>query len=275
MLSLAQVVALVDGKDIDADALQKTEIKNCADVLRWIMAHQNEPLTMARIRALHGRMTKGLLPSGRSGCLRKIQNYVVNARRQVVFTPPPARDVPKRIRDLLAWLSHFPQEHAVVKSAVFHHEFVTIHPFVDGNGRMARALSQWILLQGGYDPAHSFGLDEYFALDRTKYYQMIQETRGMDGDYTYWIEYFAFGLLNSMEKLAGRLRAVKTDGGEWTPKQRELLELLNQHGVLGSGEIGRAMDINRARVNQLITPLINAGIVVKEGHTRSARYRTI
>jgi len=274
-LTLAQVTSLVDGKDVDAESLQKTEVKNCINVLRWIIDHKNTPFTSNRILQLHRLMTSGLLAADRSGHWRKVQNYVINPKKQVIFTPPKPNDVPKRMGDLLKWLSKSKEEHALVRSAIFHHEFVTIHPFVDGNGRMARALSQWVLFQGKYDPAHSLGLDEYFASDRTKYYQMIQETREMDGDYTHWIEYCAAGLLESIENLSKRLRSVKMDGKEWTPKQRELIELLNKQGVLGSGDICRAMNINRARVNQLITPLIAAGVVVKEGHTRSSMYRVI
>ncbi len=274
-LSLAQVSALVDGKDVTAEIKQKTEVKNCIAVLRWIMAHKDTSCSPARILSLHSLMTKGLLPDGRSGRWRMVQNYVVNAKNQVIFTPPLPKDVLRRMGELQDWLLKSKQEHPIIRSAIFHHEFVAIHPFVDGNGRMARALSQWILLQGGYDPAHSLGLDEYFASDRAKYYQMINETHEMDHDYTYWIEYFAMGLQTSMEKLAERLRSIKTDGREWTPKQRELLALLTSRGVLGSGDICRAMSINRARVNQLITPLIEAGVVAKEGHTRSARYRIV
>jgi Fic family protein len=274
-LSLAQVAALVDGKDVDAEIQQKTEVKNCIAVLRWIMKHPKTSFTSNQILTLHARMTQGLLASDRSGNWRKVQNYVVNAKRQVIFTPPNPQDVLSRMKDLLTWLSKTRQEHPIVKSAIFHHEFVAIHPFVDGNGRMARAVSQWILLQGGYDAAHSLGLDEYFAADREKYYQMINETHGMDGEYTHWIEYFAQGLLESMEKLVKRLRSIKMDGGEWTPKQRELIKLLSKHVVLGSGDIGRVMNINRARVNQLISPLVAAGVVVREGRTRSALYRVL
>ena len=275
MLSLAQVAALVDGKDIDAELQQKTEVKNCIAVLRWIMDHKKSPVTASQILVLHARMTKDLLASDRSGHWRHVQNYVVNAKRQVIFTPPPPTEVTKRMSELLAWLTKSKQEHTIIRSAIFHHEFAAIHPFVDGNGRMARALSQWILLSGDYDPAHSLGLDEYFAADRAKYYQMINETHDIDEDYTHWIEYFSTGLLQSMEKLAKRLRSVKMDGGEWTLKQRELIDLLNKEGVLGSGDICRAMSVKRARVNQLITPLVAAGVVVKEGHTRSARYRIV
>jgi len=275
MLTLAQVAALVDGKDVEAESKQKTEVKNCINVLRWIIGHKRVSLTSKNILKLHAVMTKGLLPVERSGHWRGIQNYVVNSQRQVLFTPPKANDVLKRVEELLAWVSKSKEDHPIVRSAIFHHEFVTIHPFVDGNGRMARALSQWILFQGGYDPAHSLGLDEFFASDRAKYYQMIKETREMDRDFTHWVEYFSLGLLRSVENLSQRLRSVKMDGREWTPKQRELIDLLNKRGILGSGDICRAMSINRSRVNQLITPLITAGVVVKEGHTRSSKYRVI
>jgi len=275
LLSLAQVASLVDGKDVEAQSQQKTEVKNCILVLRWIMEHKNTPVTSSRIRKLHGVMTQGLLTNDRSGHWRRVQNYVVDSRRKVIFTPPRPNDVFKRMGGLLKWLSQSKEEHTLVRSAIFHHEFVTIHPFVDGNGRMARALSQWILFQGKYETTHSLGLDEYFAADRAKYYQMIQETRDMDGDYTHWIEYYAAGLLRSVENLTYRLRSVRMDGKQWTPKQRELIELLKSQGALGSRDIGHAMDINRARVNQLITPLITDGVVVKQGHTRSSMYRVI
>ena len=58
-----------------------------------------------------------------------------------------------------------------------------------------------------------------------------------------------------------------------TPKQEELLELLKHKGVLGAPEIGKTMKINRARVNQLISPLVRLGIVTREGAARAVRYR--
>ena len=93
MLTLGQVAALVDGKDVEAQLYQKIEVKNCINVLRWIIAHKNIPFTSNRILKLHALMTKGLLTADRSGRWRKVQNYVVNPKRQVIFTPPKAIDV--------------------------------------------------------------------------------------------------------------------------------------------------------------------------------------
>lgn len=274
-LSLAQVAAIVDGKDVVAESKQKKEVKNCVEVLRWIIKHNYAALTSTKILMLHARMMNDLLSPDRCGKWRKVQNYVVNAKGQVIDTPPAPKMVPSLMRELIFWVAASSEDHAVVRTAVFHHQFVKIHPFVDGNGRMARALSQWTLIQGGYDPSYSLGVDEYFAADKAKYYQMIRETNDMDGDYTYWVEYYAQGFLEALEALSKRLKSIKTDGKEWTARQRELLELLEKEGIMGSKAICQAMGINRARVNQLITPLISAGVVMKEGHTSSTRYRAV
>jgi len=275
-LSFDQVVALAANKNVIAQEDQKREVSNCIKAVRWILNNKNQTLTEKRLLKLHEMMTKGLLPQKDCGKYRSVQNYIVNSRNAVVFTPPAPGKVRERMSELLGWVKNAQDDHAFIISAIFHHEFVTIHPFVDGNGRVARAASQWLLFKKGYDPLLTLGLDDFFAKERDKYYNMIQQTRDMDGDYTYWIDYVTEGLLESVQKIANRLKTVRGTKGTkkvtLTPKQEELLKLLSEHGVMGSAEICKDMQINRARVHQLISPLIKAGIVVKKGTTRAAKY---
>jgi len=84
--------------------------------------------------------------------------------------------VKQKMNGLFTWLKECGKEHPIIRSAIFHHECVGIHPFIDGNGRVARAASQWLLFHDRYDPAWTLGLDEFFAKDRAKYYDMIQQT---------------------------------------------------------------------------------------------------
>ena len=275
MLSLAQVALLSADKDIAAQENQKLEVRNCIKALRWILKNKDSVLNQENLMKLYAMMTKGLLPEARCGKYRDIQNYIVNAKHQVIFTPRSPSKVKQGMSDLFLWLKQHQAEHPIIRSAVFHHEFVGIHPFVDGNGRVARAASQWLLFHDGYDSTWTLGLDEFFAQDRAKYYDMIQQTHDMDGDYTYWIEYIAKGLLASIQTVAKRLKEGARRGKQiaLTPKQSELLELLEKGGVTGSAEICDQMDINRSRVNQLIAPLVKAGVVIKEGTTRAVKYR--
>jgi len=121
----------------------------------------------------------------------------------------------------------------------------------------------------------TLGLDDFFAQNRARYYDMIQQTRDMGSDYTYWVEYVAEGLMNAIETVQGRIKegSLRLARVGLTPKQDELLALLRKYRVLGAAQIGQTMNINRARVNQLIAPLVRAGIVQKEGAARAVRYR--
>ena len=85
------------------------------------------------------------MPVSRCGRYRKVQNYIVNSRNAVIFTPPAPQKIKQRIKELFDWVEKHQKDHPIVRSAIFHHEFVTIHPFIDGNGRVARAASQWLI----------------------------------------------------------------------------------------------------------------------------------
>lgn len=276
LLSLAQVAALSDKQDIRADQKQKQEVKNCLTAMRWVLRNKNISFTQRHLLKLHQLMTKNILSETRSGCYRDVQNYIVNARNQVIYTPPAPRKVSDLMKELFSWLKSSKEQHPIVRSAVFHHQFVAVHPFVDGNGRVARSAAQWILYERGFEPLYTLGVDEYFAHDRQRYYEMIQQTHELDGDYTHWIEYVAQGILDSVEKVSLRandlVRAALGQTVHLTPKQDELLTLLKEEGLMSSAQIGAVMKVKRARVNQLVGPLIKAGIVFKEGTTRGARY---
>jgi Fic family protein len=277
LLSLAQVAALSADKDVVAQEQQKREVRNCIKALRWVLQQIGSALSEQKLLKLHEMMTKGLLPPERCGRYRDIQNYIVNAKGQIIFTPMGPSKVKQGMKSLFVWFKQHKAEHPIIRCAIFHHEFVSIHPFIDGNGRVARALSQWVLFADNYDPLWTLGLDEYFAQDRGKYYDMIQQTREMDNDYTYWIEYVAKGLLEAIQGVSKRIKEEtrKYKQITLTPKQNELLNLLEKNGVLGSAEICKQMKINRARVHQLIAPLVKGGVVTKEGTTRAVKYSLV
>lgn len=274
LLSLAQVRAVVDGQDLLVEEKQMKEVADCIEAMRQILKSKSKSVTEQGLLAVHGRMVKGLLSKDRVGQYRRIQNYIVDARNKVIFTPPPPAQVPGRMRALFAWVKDGALP-PVVRSAIFQHEFLTIHPFVDGNGRVGRAVGQWLLWEKGFDPLCTLGLDDFFARDRARYYEMIQQTRDMDGDFTHWVEYVAQGLAWAHEDVQDRIKAgtLRLQGVSLTPKQEELLGILEEKGAVGGAEIGKAMKINRARVNQLIGPLVRFGIVIKEGAARAVRYR--
>lgn len=121
----------------------------------------------------------------------------------------------------------------------------------------------------------TLGFDDFFAQNRTRYYDMIQQTRDMEGDHAHWIEYIPEGLMSSVEIVEVRIKegSLNLERITITSKQDELVALLREYGVLGAAKIWKEMNVNRARVNQLISPLVRSGIVVRSGAARDVRYK--
>ena len=275
VLNLAQVAALNDKRGVTAAARQKLEVENYTAAMRWILGNCKEAITIERIFKLHETIGRDLLSADKTGVFKSKQNYVVDGNNLIVYAPPEPHDCPHMMDELLTWINSKEQVHPVIRSAIAHHQFVSIHPFSDGNGRMARVLAQWILYSNDFDPHHVIALDEFYAADRQRYYDKIQQTRELDYDFTFWIEYVAEGVVSTMETVYARLSAFSTNSSEpvnLTPRQEILIGLLRDHGQLDSNRLCELMNINRARVNQLIGPLVKAGIVTQQGKTRGTRY---
>lgn len=274
-LSLDQVAALHERKAVRADERQKQEVLNYIQALRWVQDHADQPITEKGLLRLHRMLTQGLVSSEKCGKYRRVQNYVVNGKGIVVYEPPAAFAVPKLMRELLAWIARAKRTNPIIASAVFHHRFVTIHPFTDGNGRLARAGALWILYHGRYDPAHITALDEYFAQDRGKYYLKINQARELDYDLTYWLEYIGQGVLETLESAVRRIYQLGISPKKeiaLSGKQEALIRFVKQNESCSSKEIGAALKINRARVNQLISPMIKGGIIKVVGKARATKY---
>lgn len=274
-LALDQVAALAEHRPVSAELSQKLEVMNYFEALNWVITKASATMDLPQIINVHKMVCAKLLPASKLGVFRVKQNYVVNENKVVIYTPPPAKKVAGMLQDLVEWLYAVKDRHPIITSAIFHHQFVSIHPFSDGNGRTARALAQWILYQQNFDPQHLYYLDNYFAADRDRYYQKITQARDLDGDFTYWIEYVAEGVVSTLSELLAEIRQLMlrpTHKVQLSNRQRKLLGLLRTRGQLASRDIQLVMGINRARVNQLLSPLIAADIVRVSGKGRATSY---
>jgi len=227
---------------------------------------------------LHAIIMGGLIPEEKLGKHKAKQNYVVNERNIKIYTPPSPQETPRLMKELIDWLNaqETAQLHGIMVCAILHHRFVSIHPFPDGNGRVARVLGNLILYQRDFDSRHIFSLDEYFAGNRKFYYQKIQQARELDGDLTPWIEYVAEGTIKTLNNTNQRIEALQlspTAKLYLSPRQEELLRLLRNAPRLSGAEMINKLKLSRARINQLLIPLIKSGVVVKEGLSKATRYR--
>ena len=281
-LTLPEVEALARGDEIGAKALDRQEILNALAAMRWIWGRK----TGAAIREsdllhLHRILTRKVLSDDQSGHYKTRPNRIVNHRGTTVYTPPSPDKVRPLTLELLEWINSRKSDdlHPVMAGAIAHHRLVSIHPFADGNGRISRALAIWLFYSRGFDTHHLFALDEFFEQDRQRYYQKIQQARDLDDDLSYWLEYVAEGVVQTLNKVKERILglriSVKALHMILTKRQEDILRFLRDRGRVKSPDIEKAFSLTRARVGQIIKPLIDSGLIIREGQTRATTYRLL
>jgi Fic family protein len=205
-LGLREVEAVLEGKMVagvsDKDRL---EVVNYEKVMAAIdqTAKKKNVRWENEILKIHRLTTRGLLPPEKSGHYRKGPVFVIRQPTQkILYRAPAAAKVPELMKDFCVWIDSrlTAQLSPVITAAICHHQLVTIHPFTDGNGRVARALATLLLYQKGYDVKKMFALDDYYNRDRPAYYQAIRSA-GKAKDLSFWLEYFSQGLLTELEQV--------------------------------------------------------------------------
>lgn len=279
-LTLPEVEALARGEEIMAKAKDKQEILNTLAAMNWVWNRKAEAsIKESDLLRLHRVLTRKVLSEEQSGHYKSRQNRIVDHRGITVYTPPPPDKARPLTLELLDWINSKESEtlHPVIVSAIAHHRLVSIHPFSDGNGRISRALAIWLLYSRGFDTHHLFALDEYFERERQLYYQKIQQARDLDDDLSYWLEYVAEGVVETLNTVKERILslriAVAAPRMVLTKRQEDILRYLRDRGRVKSPDIEKVFSLTRARVSQIIKPLVNAGLVVREGQTRATTYR--
>jgi Fic family protein len=276
-LTLPEVEALAGAKQGSATDRAKREVLNYFSVLRWI-AHQpqGKTITVDGILRLHRLVTAGLLPPAQVGAFKRSRNVIMSAGR-VVYEPPGPSAAAPGTEALVRWLDAATSStHPIIASACAHYEIARLHPFLDGNGRVARALATWVLYHRGFDTQHLFAVDQYFKEDHEGYYQALQRVRHEGEDLTSWIEYVALAVLDTLGRTYQRIEHLaippSAKGLSLTRQQeRLLLELRGRRGMTVE-ELRHLLGIERVQVYRILRPLVGKRVVDKST-TRPVVYR--
>lgn len=287
-LSLEEVTDLLAGCHVLAHPREKQEVLNYAEVLRYIdrrFLGQERLVVEEAVLHLHALVMKDLLPPAEVGQYRRVPVVVgVPATGEIVYMPPDWEDVPGLVADLVAWLNS-PEAAdlmSVLEVGIAHYELVRIHPFVDGNGRTARALATLILAQRNFDTKRFFALDEYYNQDRLSYYEALRSVDPQTQDLTEWLEYFVQGIAVEMvrgerrvEELSSLYRIeMEAEQISLNPRQIRLLDYLRQSGgSISNGEYQELFLVSKRTASKDLSELTAHGLLVVEGAGRATRYR--
>lgn len=225
-LTLAEAQQVIEGETVQFHGRERYvgEVKNYWNALLCVeeWAAKKMPFTEELIQGLHALIEKGT--RAKPTPYRDGQNVIHDsASDAIVYLPPEYKDVPMHMAALVEWANNAEKEGlpAPLIAGLVHYQFVTIHPYYEGNGRTARLLATFILHRGGYGLNGFFSLEEHHARDIEGYYRSLAvhphhnyyEGRS-DADLTPWLEYFikteqvaasqvvaALGLSEIMERL--------------------------------------------------------------------------
>ena len=187
------------------------------------------PLSVRLIREMHERLMRGVR-GGRSapGELRRSQNWIGPAGstpRDAVFVPPPFEEAPRALGDLEVFLHRDDDLPPLVRIGLAHAQFETIHPFLDGNGRVGRLLIAFFLCERKILAKPVLCISHFFKRHQAEYYERLQAVRD-DGDWEGWLAFF--------------LRGVEEVANEAVATARRILDLREAHRAAVTAHFGRA-----------------------------------
>ena len=294
-LNLAQAEKVIMGDDVVARPRDIQEVINYRKVIEYIGDFEGQSEKESKnqgkidedfIKKLHELTVRKILEEEKVGKYRKTQVVVKNSYTgKVSFRPPLSVAVPIQINDLIAFINT-PEEqdiHPVLKSGIVHYELVRIHPFIDGNGRVARALSTLILSLEGYDIRKFFSLEEYFDKEAERYYEALQSVERHEGDLTKWLEYFTEGLAIELSKIKDKVEKISIDGKlrqklgnkplMLSDRQLKIVEYIQETGYLQNKAFESLFPmISEDTILNELKGLLKTGIIRKQGKTKGAKY---
>ena len=285
LASLSDVLAYEAGGRRNQSNEDVEEVRNYVVALEYgIERLESLPISFRLVNELHERLLAGVRGENmRPGHFRTTQvwigapgSYIQEAR----FIPPP----PERLRDLFfEWESFVNESHnlpPLVRCALMHYQIETIHPYLDGNGRIGRLLITLFLCASGILTTPLLYLSAYFERDRQKYYDELLNV-SVTGNWERWLSYFLDGVYRESRDVLERIRRVRSLQEEWRElllsrgepsSGLRLLEDLFVRPVTTASRVSQFLEISDPGARRVLDRLIDAGIVDRIENSRPNLY---
>ena len=279
--------AFTEASDIDPDRRDDwTEVHNYILAMdSAIKALKKLPLSGRLLKNTHKQLLSGVRGKHKNpGEYRQSQNWLGTSLANAAYIPP----VHTEAKELMSDLEKFLNNDAIavtplVRIAISHYQFETIHPFLDGNGRLGRLLITLYLVGAGILEKPTLYLSDFFERNRLEYYDSLTRARKKN-DLAGWIRFFLTGVIETSENsirtferisvLRQKLEAEKIPMlGKRAKTGQEMLKLLYTHPVIDREAIEKNLDLSTSTASRLLDDFVNLGILHETtGYRRNRRY---
>lgn len=236
--------------------INESSIKNLHNIL---MKHNEKDQWHKGDYKQHSNAVEATLPDG---------------TKQIIFqTTSAGFPTEDAMRNLIDWYKNDKETHPLVKCALFAYDFVSIHPFQDGNGRLSRLISSLLLLKNGYNWIQYVSFEHEIESRKTEYYRVLQNCQANRPNETVdeWVHFFFDSLKNIQLKLSKKLefKGVETS---LTPKEKSIISFIENYAGCKSGDIAKRLGIPNPTIKRILPKLLSLNIIKKHGNGPGTNY---
>lgn len=281
-LSLEQASAVIEKHKSFGLKRDEKEVSNYFNLLKELselISKYHGRVDETLILSCHKQIQDGIVAKELCGKFRGTQNAIYDSLSgKLAYLPPEAGDVPSLVNGLCSWVDSV-KLHPVVTAAIFHNQFVTIHPFIDGNGRSARVLSLYLLSAKGYEWRDIVPIDRYYADDRQLYYSELQQNYSHNyyegrnnADFTKWIEYYVEGIADVLEGTLNQIEMFKLQTVLLNNRQQKMLKYLQENKFITVFEYAMKFNISSRMASRDLKTLVEWNKIASVGKGRATKY---
>lgn len=258
------------------------EVAGYYSAMEFIYAnYETIDLTESNVKYLHNLLMKFCeSEEWHRGDYKKVSNAVEasmsDGSKQIVFrTTEPGWATRDAMRQLLEWYQTDDETLPLVKVALFTYEFLSVHPFQDGNGRLSRLLTTLLLLKNGYRWIQYTSFEQEIENRKSDYYRVLMATqRHRPGEnVTPWLEFFLSCLSRIQQQLRTKLKSTTIDVS-LSQREQRIVAIIRYHPGISSGEISTRLSMMLPTVKKSLNELVEKGVVIRQGRGRGTVYIT-
>ena len=283
----AEIASLIENLKISKlESRDEQEVAGYYDTLETILENSEDvDLTISNIHAFHNLLLKYSTKDNRHrGRYKEMTNQVVatypDGTTRLIFKTTEPFLVQKEMEELVDWTNHSLEKgevHPLIVIATFVYEFLSIHPYQDGNGRLSRLLTNLLLIKNGYHFIQYVSLEHIVEEHKSGYYQALME--GQKDRYTddeqigKWMLFFLGSMVELIEKLEVKVKEFRELGGYLNERQKEVLEYIRQNQPVKISDISASLsEYSAATIKKDLQYLVKELAVEKLGKNKGTVY---
>lgn len=270
--------------DRNSDLDVEEAVSSVRALWRALELLESMPLCNRLLRNVHEVLLSSTRGSERNpGEFRRSQNWIGPAGctlKDARFVPPNLEDMDEALNDLERYLNEVPEIDALVSAALIHYQFETIHPFLDGNGRIGRMLVQLYLIHQGVLESPMLSISYFLKRNQVEYYDRMSDVR-QKGTYEQWVRFFLEALdaaaadgiatAEALSRVHEENRALLPAGRRTSDATHRLFDHLGSHPIITIGHAADELGLSYNAVANAVKKLVSLGILQET--TNAARNR--